>query len=291
MNEASVWRQALAQKIAIPYTANPKVSAVAVIGSAAQGDADRFSDIDLAVFWTEPPTDKERKNIARRASGKRGPLGPSHMEDGRWSEEFEVGGVAIDVQHMTVEISERILADVLEGVDLSLAKQQHLATLLSAFPLSESSVLTRWQQQALIYPHELGVAMVREHLIFPQHWEQEMLAERNELFLLYECLCLVEKHILLVLLGLNRLYYPGFRRLDRLVEQMSIAPLHLVSRFKQVFDIASIDARASVYQLHDLVEETFRLVKTHLSEVDTTQARERFAQRRQIWEHAPDKLV
>ena len=118
-----------------------------------------------------------------------------------------------------------------------------------------------------------------------------MLAERKELLLLYDSLCLVEKHILLVLLGLNRLYYAGFRRVDRLMEQMSIAPIHLVSRFKQVFDIASIDARASVYQLHDLVEETFSLVEMHLSEVDTSQEREHFAELRQIWEQAPDELA
>lgn len=289
MNEASVWRQALAQKIAIPYTMNAKVRVVAVVGSAAQGDADRFSDIDLAVFWAEPPTDKERRDIVRRVRGRRGPLVLLHAEEDHWSEEFEVGGVAIDVRHMTVEASERILADVLEGADPSLAKQQHSAMLLSA--LSDSSVLTQWQQQALAYPHELGVAMVREHLMFPPRWEQEMLAERNELLLLYDSLCLVEKHILLVLLGLNRLYYPGFRRVDRLMERMSIAPLHLVSRFKQVFNIASIDSRASVYQLHDLVEETFRLVEMHMSKVDTTQARAHFAQRRLILEQVPDELV
>ena len=291
MNEASVWRQDLVQKIAIPYTMNAKVRVVAVVGSAAQGDADRFSDIDLAVFWAEPPTDKERRDIVRRVRGRRGPLVLLHAEEGHWSEEFEVGGVAIDVRHMTVEASERILADVLEGADPSLAKQQHPAMLLSALSLSDSSVLTQWQQQALAYPHELGLAMVREHLMFPPRWEQEMLAERNELLLLYDSLCLVEKHILLVLLGLNRLYYPGFRRVDRLMERMSIAPLHLVSRFKQVFDIASIDSRASVYQLHDLVEETFRLVEMHMSKVDTTQARAHFAQRRLILEQVPDELV
>jgi len=80
MNEASVWRRALARKIALPYAANPKVSAAAVVGSAAQGNADRFSDIDLAIFWAEPPTDKERRDIVRRVRGRRGPLVPSHEE-------------------------------------------------------------------------------------------------------------------------------------------------------------------------------------------------------------------
>ncbi len=291
MNEASRWRSALAQQIAPHYHANPKVRAVALAGSVALGDADRSSDIDLSVFWAAPPTGKEHRDIIKRVGKGGGSRFPFHGNAGGWSEEFEVGGVAIDVRHMTVETTERTLADVLKRADPSLAKQQHLATLLSALPLSGSSVLTRWQQQALVYPHELGVAMVRTHLNFPPRWEQEMLAERNEWLLLYDSLCLVEQHILLVLLGLNRLYYPGFRRVDRLMEQMPMAPLHLVSRFKQAFEIVSIDARASVYQLHDLVEETFRLVEMHLGEVDTAQARARFAEPRQIWEQAPDELV
>ena len=48
----------------------------------------------------------------------------------------------------------------------------------------------------------------------------------------------------------------------------------------QLFAIVSIDPLASVYQLHDLIEETFRLVETHLPAVDTRQARARFHERR-----------
>jgi len=50
MNEASVGRLALAHQLASNYRAKPKVAAVIVEGSVARGHADRFSDIDLAVF-------------------------------------------------------------------------------------------------------------------------------------------------------------------------------------------------------------------------------------------------
>jgi hypothetical protein len=181
--------------------------------------------------------------------------------------------------------------DVLEGADSSLTIQQHLATLLSALPLSEPSVLTHWQQRAMVYPQELSVAMVRAHLRFRPAWEQEMLAERNDLLVLYESICTVEQHILLVLMGLNRLYYPGFRRIDRLMEQMPIAPPNLSTRFKQVFGIVGIDPLAGVYQLHDLIEESFSLVRTHLGELDTTQVQARFREQRHTWEHMPDRLA
>jgi hypothetical protein len=186
---------------------------------------------------------------------------------------------------------EGILADVLERCDPSLPKQQHIAALLSALPLANPALVTQWQLQAAAYPHELAVAIVREHLRFRPAWEQEQLAERNDVLVLYDSFCTAQKHLLLVLLGLNRLYYPGWRWMDRLMEEMQVTPPQLSPRFKQLFAIVSIDPLAAVYQLHELIEETFVLVETHLAAVDTRQARARFHERRKNWEHAPDGLV
>ncbi len=292
MNETSAGRLVLAQKLAPHYCANPKVAAVAVTGSVALGYADRFSDLDLAVFWSLAPTVQERKEIIKRARGRHAQLAASHGEEACWSDTYEVDGIAIDVRHMDVETTRRLLADVLERSDPSLSKQRHLAELLSALPLADSSaVLTDWQSRAKVYPRALSVAMVREHLRFLPAWERERLAERSELLALYESFCTAQKQMLLVLMGLNRLYYPGWQWMDRLMAQMHIAPFKLVPRCKQVFGIVSIDPLASVYQLHDLIEETFHLVQTQLRELDTTQARARFQGRRRVWERVPDGLL
>src|SRR5260370_22051402 len=207
-------------------------------------------------LWEEAGGERERRGVMKRVGGRGWEVFPYNREEAWWSEEFEVTGVTIDVRHVGVEATERILADVLERCDPSLAKQQHIAALLSALPLSDPSVLTRWQQRAKVYPYQLAVAMVRAHLLFRTGWEKEMVAARNDLLALYEAFCTIEKHLLLVLMGLNRIYYPGFRWVDRLIEQMPIAPLNLAPRFKQAFGIVSIDPLAGVYQLHELIEET-----------------------------------
>jgi Polymerase beta, Nucleotidyltransferase/Domain of unknown function (DUF4037) len=276
MKEESLWRYALAQQIAPHYQANPRVAAVLVEGSVARDDADHSSDLDLAVFWAEPPTPKERRDIVTRAGGRSRRPWPSPREAAGWSERNVREGVAIDVRHTTVQATEGLLAAVLERADPSLSKQQRLAALRSALPLVNPKLITRWQQQAAAYPHALAVAMVRKHLRFRPAWEQEQLAERHDVLVLYDSLCTAQKHLLLVLLGLNRLYYPGWRWLDRLIEQLQVTPPNLSPRLKQLFAIVSIDPLAAVYQLHDLIEETLRLVDTHLGEVDTQAARERF---------------
>jgi Domain of unknown function (DUF4037)/Nucleotidyltransferase domain len=291
MQEESRWRYALAQQIASHAHANPKAAAVLVEGSVARGDADRSSDLDLAVFWAEPPTAKERRDLITLAAGSYRRPSPSPREAAGWETRHVRGGVAIDVRHMTVAATEGLLAAVLEHVDPRLAKQQRLAALRSALPLVNPPLITQWQQQAAAYPHDLAVAMVRAHLRFRPAWEQEQLAERKDVLVLYDSFCSAQKYLLLVLLGLNRLYYPGWRWLDRLMDEMQVTPPNLSSRLKQLFSIVSIDPLASVYQLHELIEETFVLVETHLPAVDTRQARARFHERRKTWEHAPDGLV
>src|SRR5258708_3267947 len=184
-----------------------------------------------------PPTEKERRDIIKWSRGRRWQLFPYNVEEACWSDDYSVGGVKISVRHSTVATMECLLTDVLEHADPSLAKQRHIAALLSALPLSDPSLLAHWQRKAKVYPLELKVTMVRAHLLFRPSWEQEMLAERNNLLVLYESFCTIEKHILLVLMGLNRIYYPGWQWLDRLMGQMHIAPLNLSPRFKQVFGI------------------------------------------------------
>src|SRR5947209_2177409 len=70
MNAASQWRLALAQHVAGAYAANPNVAAVIIGGSVARGHSDRYSDIEVGVFWRQPPTDEERRSAAEATGGE-----------------------------------------------------------------------------------------------------------------------------------------------------------------------------------------------------------------------------
>ena len=178
-NEASVWRHALAQQIAPHYIANPKVRAVAVAGSVAQGYADRSSDIDLSVFWAEPPTGKERRDIIKWAGGRRRPRFRRSRRS-RWVVRAVRGSRRPHRRVAHDSRGHRSSPDGCAGhADPSLPKQRYIAALLCALPLSDPSMLTHWQQQALVYPLKLSVSMVRAHLHFRPGWEREVLAERQ----------------------------------------------------------------------------------------------------------------
>ena len=58
---ASLARRDVAARVVRPYAANPKVAAVVLGGSAAHGHADRFSDVEIGVFWREPPSNRRAR--------------------------------------------------------------------------------------------------------------------------------------------------------------------------------------------------------------------------------------
>jgi hypothetical protein len=273
MKEASRWRSTLAQQIASHHHANLKVAAILVEGSVARDEADHSSDLDLAVIWSEPPPAQECRDMVKRAGGRYWHPSPSSGEATGRSDRYEQEGVAIDVRHTTVAATEDLLAAVLEHADPSLSKQQRLAALRSALPLVNPALITEWQQRAAAYPDELAAAMVQKYMRVRPAWEQIRLAERHDELALYDSFCTSQKRLLLVLLGMNRLYYPGWRWVDRLLDEMQVTPPGLSRRLKQLFAIVSIDPLAAVYQLHELIEETFALVEAHLAAVEISKAR------------------
>ena len=60
---------ALALNVAEAYAENSKVRAVMLSGSFGLGAADEYSDLDIGVFWSEAPSDEERKAAAKRLRG------------------------------------------------------------------------------------------------------------------------------------------------------------------------------------------------------------------------------
>jgi hypothetical protein len=66
--QGSLLRLEIARQLGVLYAENPNVAAVIVGGSTARGHADRFSDIEVGVFWHEAPTDAERQSVVERAN-------------------------------------------------------------------------------------------------------------------------------------------------------------------------------------------------------------------------------
>ena len=163
--EVSKGGLALAQYIAPVYFDNPRVRVVMAGGSVSRGCADQYSDLDIGVFWAEPPSDEERKLVIQRAGAELLSFEP-YTADAEWgagehwgmsevvinSQQY-TGALMISVNHSTVTAMEKCLTDVVESYDTSLDKQGLIAAVQHGIPLYGREALETWQQKAT-YPDE-----------------------------------------------------------------------------------------------------------------------------------------
>jgi predicted nucleotidyltransferase len=294
MNQASQWRQAIAHRLAQVYAANPHVAAVALGGSTARGHADAYSDIELGVFWRQPPTEQERQAAVEQIGADLLRLYPYEPDEAIWSDDYMIGrvapnaaksGVLVEVAHSLDEHVERTLTQVLHDHDPDQWKHNLIAGIVDGVALHGIDQIQHWRARAAAYPTELAVAVVKRHAQIDHFWRWEMLLQRGEnLMLLYQMFSQVQQQLLHVLLGLNRVYWFGFKWLDVVVERLAIAPDNLAARLSQVYHVPPAEG---AQQLAALVEETYDLVEQHLPQIDGAWLRAVFRYRRPVWEREP----
>ena len=269
-------RRTLAEHAAQFYAANPKVAVVLVAGSVARGTADKFSDIELDIFWNETPSEEERLAPIAPAGGT---LSYKEADENEWADGFFIGGVKVDTSQFLVSTIERWLADAVERADPEVEKQLLIAAVQHGQVFHGEALVEHWRAKAAEYPTALTRRIVEENLAFRPRYLLEMLAARDDLLFFYKCVVEIEHLIMNALLALNRQYvgHPRHKWLDWQCAQLRIAPPNLAQRLKRIL---RDEPSAAVDQLHELIEELFDLVDLHLPGFDTGPARAVFGERR-----------
>jgi Domain of unknown function (DUF4037) len=286
MTEHSAWRISLAHKIAPAFTANSKVEACFVFGSAALGISDQYSDLEIAFIWSQFPSAEELQATAQSVGVKGWEIEPYGEAKQRWLEQFYMYGMKVEAGHWSRDMIDNIVIDVVERYDVSqnglvFEKQATAFHLQRGVVLYGEDMIKHWQTRLSPYPEELAVAMVQKHLKFRPFDGQQILTERLEIPMLYENRCTIVRWLLNLLFGLNRIYHPGFKWTRYWVEEMSIKPPEFFARLERVFQS---DVASGTHELRQLSEETFDLVEKHLPQVDLKQQRETFNRLNPKWQ-------
>lgn len=268
----------MAHKIAPAFTANLKVEACFVFGSAALGISDQYSDLELAFIWSQLPSADELKAIAQRVGVNGWEIEPYGEAKQAWLEQFYICGMKVEAGHWARETMDGVVIDVVERYDVSqnellFEKQTTVSHLQRGVVLYGEDIIKHWQTRLSPYPEELAVAMIQKHLKFRPFDGQQILTERLEIPMLYENNCAIARWLLNLLFGLNRIYHLGFKWTRHFVEEMNIKPPEFFARLERVFQS---DAASGTCELRQLVEETFDLVEQHLPQVNLKQQRVTF---------------
>ena len=294
MKNPSTARLSLANKVAVAYTTNSNVVAVLVGGSTARGYADRYSDIEMGMFWSEPPSDEDRARAVERTGGDLIQLYLFDPDENSWQDDFIIGraatdqphsGILVEVIHHTVTAIENVLDEVLLEFNTDPLKHNLIADVWDSIPLHGGDIIAEWKNRVGNYPDELAVAMVRKYAQIDHFWRWQMWLSRGQnLMMLYDQFGQIEFKLLHVLLALNHQYFVGFKWLEQVISRMEIAPHDLANRLRSVYQVPSDEAAA---QLAGLVEEVYDLVELHLPSIDVGRLRQVFRYQRPTWEDIP----
>lgn len=297
ITQASTARRQAIQPLADSFASIPCVVAVALGGSAARGQADRYSDIELAVFWREPPQEEVRRSAITRSSADLHILFPFDEGEQVWCEDCFIGrnaanepksGILVEVIHYLDSHVERVIEDVLVRHETEDLKQLFLSGILDCVGLYGELQIAAWKARAGDYPRELSLAVLRRYAAIDHFWRWEMYQERGDnRFMTAHMFVEIADKLLHLWLALSRTYYNKFKWLDMVTERLTVAPLNAVTRLNQVF---KVEPTEGIAVLTALIEETYDLMERDFPAIDVAFLRRIFRFRRPLWNELPPTL-
>jgi hypothetical protein len=276
MDPAVNWRLAFARSVCQRLRRYPGLRAVIVGGSVARGYADPFSDLEMPLFWESLPDDNKRLALADDLGAEFAePYNGPAQEDN-----LLIQGFKVDFWHNTVACEEQVFHDVLEGYDTDLGSSNFMDTIRSCIPLHGEELIQEWKQRAQVYPDELVRRNLQQQIARLEDGQLEILAVRANPTELFGRIVRFQQSLFLILLALNREYFPAFKWLYPALERLPLKPPEAAARFRRAFTsewgVAITDTRQMIAETLDLVEQQF-------PGCGAVEARRRLASRRQVW--------
>jgi predicted nucleotidyltransferase len=268
MDEATRRLRELARRVVDAALELGPLRGALLTGSAARGDADFYSDLDLLLYVDELPP-QERLTELQEALEGTNPVRFGDRTPTFDALQFDIDGVATQVCYVTVEGAEERLAALLAGDEEVFGPSQKiLMGVREGVALHGRELIERWQADVRAYPDALRRAMVSQHWrFFPLWYHADALPARDAELWRLDMLLEAAFNLLAVLAGVNRVYFARFqlKRLRKLAGQMQIAPRDLADRLEELFRLPPDEAAAA---LGRLVLEVQAIVRSELPDVD-----------------------
>ena len=273
---AVVRRRAIAERAAVAYRANPHVAGVLLAGSVARGLADDLSDIEIDVYWTQPPTDEERRAAVEGVGWSRV---YDEVDEHEWADGYLIDGIKVDTGGFLTTTIEAYLDAALEHADTEPELQVRITALLHGRPLHGDELIGAWRDRCTTYPEPLALAMVQDGLELRPRERLEMLVARDDPLLLHRDLVDNVQGVLDALFGINRVFvpHPFHKWLDWEASLLPTKPDDLVGRIRRLLVSPPGEAMELVCAL---AEETFDLAERLVPAYDAAGARAAFEFRR-----------
>lgn len=268
-------RLSIAQRVADAHRGLDDGSLLAFVsGSTVDGIADALSDVDMSVVFDTLPDAGTLRQACRRVGGDwTWTLGD--LAQGGGVVAFPVDGIEVQIGYATHAGLKAELDELLVAQRPDTPNHKFAEGVCKALPLAGEPRLAALQARLARFPDGLRLAMVRHGLATPTPWRAAVqLPERDAALWCREIGVEACYRLLLVLCGLNRVYFTRFqvKRLRRLAGRLALAPPQLAERIEALLAAPPREAFDTLYRLEG---EVLDLIARHLPTVDLAPTHQR----------------
>jgi predicted nucleotidyltransferase len=271
-SDTTPFLRALAEQLAESYRAHAHPSAILLVGSAATGGADAYSDLDMLLYYAQVPPEAEIAKTPREVGAERYHGTPWSDESGEsdergYSERYSLDDIECQVGHMSVGSFDREIRRVVVDLEVTEEPLKIMSGLFEGVPLFGNDLIERWRRDAA-YTSALQRATIEKRWkFFPWWYFEEKLRGRDATVWRYDVLVQSAYNIVGVLAALNRLYFSTFefKRTMAFLSRLEVAPPNLATRLEALFE--SCEAHSTA-ELERLVAETQALVAERFTDID-----------------------
>ncbi len=263
-------RLSVAERIAPAWSELPGVAAVVVSGSTARGTADRFSDLELGVYWSAIPS----PDVLDRAVDQLDAVLTNRLDRPLatgWfgCDNLQVQGLQVDVAMNTVDTIDAFITAVVDERDLRHDVIELLGMLAEVRALTGHAVVSGWQGR-LGVDDGLARSLVQHALRVTPASALTLDLERHNLVRTMNRMLEYTRAGLRALFPLNHRWFPGFKTAMMRLTELERVPQASRARLERGLAGPTADAASTLVAWLD---EVFELAERSGAGVET--ARER----------------
>lgn len=269
MADETALLRALARRVAALAAEHTRPRAILLTGSAARGDADAFSDVDLILYYDVLPDQAGREAIRTALGGD--DLRELGATESGVVEQYVVEATYCQLAHVTIAGWERELQQAVAGEESELPLGKMVSGLFEGEALHGAGLVDEWRSRA-VFPDSLRRTLVeRSWKFFPLWRFEHSFPPRDAPIFMREELVDAAYALLEVLAALNGVWFSRFqlKRTREATGKLAIAPPRL---YERLVVLVSGPLDEAVLELESLVGETRELVAAHVPDAEITPA-------------------
>jgi hypothetical protein len=263
----SLWRRELAQELVKPYQKRRGFEMALLGGSPARGLSDRYSDMDVVLYWDRLDADWIKSRPLE-------PLGlrfvtrldmPQHQA---MLEIYTLEGLIVEIGHSTTASLKQEINEVTGECKVEPPAINTIGGFLDAWAVHGAERYREIRKTIPAYPRRLAVKVIEHNLGF--FWKGCLRNQglgRGEIMFVYDGMTAMLKRLINILAALNGLYYWAGepRWIEHWHGRMKRSPKNLWPRIVRMYRGAPGKA---LEDLEALLNEMLSLVKKHFPEAD-----------------------